>query len=137
MEIELGTPAKAATYLASIEVDGKPLLPLLRRECPCVKAVKYADGINHIYDLGGCRWCWIHGHHSTVECNSCNGTGWCLVEPHLETLLAAMEAAGFETIARWGRWQFWKAGEVETQLFGFRDPWQAAEAAVKRLEVTV
>ena len=128
------TPTEAVAYLASVEVAGKPLLPLLRRGCPCPFVVQYATGKNHNYDLGGCEWCWVQGRHC-VECNNCHGLGWMPVEPHLETLLAAMEAAGFVTIARWGRWEFWKRGEVETEPFGLRDPWQAAVKAVKAYTV--
>ena len=55
-----------------------PLLEGVREKCPCL-AITHDDGINHWYDQGGCKSCWIAGRgpgKHELDCASCQGRGW-------------------------------------------------------------
>ena len=80
-----------------------------QQPCPCAR-IEHADGINHYYDLGGCKTCWLRGvgrygeiRHQ-ADCFICKGSGWLpgvreadgtVRALRLEDILLAARAKGF------------------------------------------
>lgn len=95
------TPTEALEWLAGLEhPDGRPVLDL-REPCPCinlVEAATRADGINHHYDSGGCRTCYVRNLH-TSSCTSCHGTNW-VPKQGRQAVQDAMLKAGWEMVLK-------------------------------------
>lgn len=75
---------------------------VLSRVCPCL-TIEDCDGINHAYDLGRCKRCYIRGRMNlkaghSVECRNCKGTGWVAAEPSLELAHEALWSLGIMNI---------------------------------------
>ena len=57
-----------------------PLLALVREKCPCL-SIEEVDGINHAYDLNGCKSCYVQGrtnlragHSNNCQCEGSSYT---------------------------------------------------------------
>ncbi len=74
----------------------------LRKACPCLGV---ADGINHWYEIGGCRRCRVHFVHEGREeesCFNCQGRGE-VADVTLETLWRGLNDDGwYVDIGWWG-----------------------------------
>lgn len=111
-------PQEALPCQACHGTGRRPLLPLLRRLCPCLDTWEA--------EVHGCTPCVHHGH--TTNCDNCHGRDWAPVEPHLETLLVAIEDI-FEARYDSCTWCFW-VPLIHVNCYNV-DPWVAAVEAIR------
>ena len=78
------TDQKVMEYLAGLEKDDKPLLPMLWQDCPDIEMVVH-NNVNLV-----CHTCMTHRYEHGAWCQECRGSGKVLREP---TLDLAMECA--------------------------------------------
>ena len=120
-------------YVAACAMDG----PVL--DCPTACGCRGSGRIPLLPSLGvQCSNPWCHdGKAGNGTCMLCEGHARLGGEPHIETLLAAMEEAGFSWIANGGpayvEWEFWS--HLVDDVLLDPNPYAAALKAVEAVLV--